>query len=80
LIAKEMLIDEKKAMIEADRMLLSSAQNGKISHLMVATEIKKKDQKYFNLVSIEKAAQSETPSKIRFAIKAIQPNNIEDLL
>jgi hypothetical protein len=56
LIAKEMMIDEKKAMIEADRMLLSSAQNGKISHLMVATEIKKKDQKYFNLVSIEKAA------------------------
>jgi hypothetical protein len=47
---------------------------------MVATHIKNKEQHSQGLVSFEKAALSSDPQKVRFQIKAVQPNSVEDLL
>ena len=61
-----MIIDEKRAMIEADRVLLANAKTGKISQQLVATHITNKEQSLLPLTRIDKAIKSGEPSKVRF--------------
>ena len=54
-------LDERRAKIEADRILLSDAKSGRVAHPMIATHITDHDLAKLPLVRIEKAARSEGP-------------------
>jgi hypothetical protein len=73
-------LDERRAMIEADRVLLSDAKSGSVAHPMIATHITDHDLAKLPLVRIEKAARSEQPQRVRFQIKAVLPYQVEDVL
>ena len=73
-------LDERRAMIEADRVLLSDAKSGSVAHPMIATHITDRDLAKIPLVRIEKAARSEEPQRVRFQIKAVLPYQVEDVL
>jgi hypothetical protein len=75
-----MNLDEHRAMIEADRVLLSNVKSGSVAHPMIATHISDHDLAKLSLVRIEKAARSEEPQRVIFQIKAILPYKVEDVL
>lgn len=73
-------LDERRAMIEADRILLSDAKSGRVAHPMIATHITDHDLAKLPLVRIEKAARSEGPQRVRFQIKAVLPYHVDGVL